>query len=115
MIRANKILLSVCVCLTVGLLPGHAQNMTETPGPNAPLPETLAWLKSHIPYSYVAPLNKERGVLQRQAIAHVQTKGCTLSYDITNATLETQATAVDGASRVLEQQRWQIVSYLKSL
>jgi hypothetical protein len=100
MIRVSKVLLSVYVCLTVGVLAAQTQNKSTALGPNASLPETLSWLKAHIPYSYVVPTSKERRVLQRQAIGHVQNKGCTLTYEIT---IETQEPGSE-----LEQQLWQI-------
>ena len=108
MTRPSKVLLSMCVCLTVGLLQAQTQNKSETLSPNASLPETLDWLKAHIPYSYVVQINKERRVLQRQAIGHLQAKGCTLTYDITNETLDPPSTAVDRTGSAFEQQRWQI-------
>ena len=100
MIRLSKVLLSVYVCFTVGVLAGHAQNKSETLDPNASLPETLKWLKERIPYSYVMPTSKERHVLQRRAIGHVQNKGCTLTYEVTIETRE------QGSE--LEQQLWRI-------
>ena len=109
MTRPSKVLLSVYVGLTVGVLAAQAQNKSETLGPNASLPETLDWLKAHIPYSYVAPLNKERLVLQRHAIGQLQNKGCTLTYEVTTETPEAdQSMSVDRTGRALEQQRWQI-------
>ena len=98
MTRLSKVLLSVYVCLTVGALAAQTQN--KTLGPNASLPETLQWLKAHIPYSYVLPTNKERRALQRQAIGHVQNKGCTLTYEVTIETRE--------PGSELEQQLWRI-------
>jgi hypothetical protein len=100
MIKLSKVLLSVYVCLTVGALTAQTQNKSETLGPNASLPETLNWLKAHIPYSYVVPTNKERRLLQRQAIGHVQNKGCTLTYEVTIEIREPESE--------LEQQLWRI-------
>jgi len=100
MTRLRTVLLSLYVCLTVGALAAQTQNKSAPLGPNASLPETLDWLKAHIPYSYVQPTNKERRVLQRQAISHVQNKGCTLTYEVTIETRE------QGSE--LEQQLWQI-------
>ena len=108
MIRPSKVLLSMCVCLTFGLLHAQTQNKSATLGPNASLPETLDWLKAHIPYSCVVPINKGRGVLQRQAIGHVQAKGCILTYDVTSETLDTPSTAIDRTASAFEQQLWQI-------
>jgi len=100
MIRVSKVLLSVYVCLTVGALAAQTQKKSETLGPNASLPETLHCLKTHIPYGYVVPTSKGRHVLQRRAIGHVQTKGCTLTYEITIETRE--------PGSELDQQLWRI-------
>ena len=100
MIRLSKVLLSLYVCLTVGALAAQTQNKSAPLGPNASLPQALDWLKAHIPYSYVVPTNKERRVLQRHAIGHVQNKGCTLTYEVTIETRE------QGSE--LEQQLWRI-------
>ena len=100
MTRLSKVLLSVYVCLTFGALAAQTQNKSAPLGPNASLPETLDWLKAHIPYSYVVPTSKERRVLQRRAIGHVQSKGCTLTYEVTIETRE--------PGSELEQQLWQI-------
>jgi hypothetical protein len=98
MIRLCKVPLSVYLCLTVGALAAQTQN--KTLGPNASLPETLQWLKAHIPYSYLMPTSKDGRVLKRQAIGHVQSKGCSLTYEVTIQTLE------PGSD--LEQQLWRI-------
>lgn len=108
MTRPSKVLLSMCLCLTLGLLHAQTQNKSETLGPNASLPETLDWLKAHIPYSHVAPINKERSVLQRQAIGHLKAQGCTLTYDITTETLDPASTGVDRTGSAFERQRWEI-------
>jgi hypothetical protein len=108
MARPSKVLLSMCVCLTVGLLHAQTQKKSETLGPNSSLPETLDWLKTHVPYSYVVPINKERRVLQRQAVGHLQAQGCTVTYDITTETLDPPSTAVDRTGSAFERQRWEI-------
>ena len=100
MIRVSKVLLSVYVGLTVGALAAQTQNKSETLGSNASLPETLQWLKAHIPYGYIVPSSKGRHVLQRRAIGHVQSKGCTLTYEVTIETRE--------PGSELEQQLWRI-------
>ena len=100
MTRLSKVLLSVYLCLTFGALAVQTQNKSAPLGPNASLPETLGWLKAHIPYSYVVPTNKERRFLERRAIGHVQNKGCTLTYEVT---IETQEQGSE-----LEQQLWRI-------
>jgi hypothetical protein len=111
MTRPSKVLLSIYLCLTVGVLAAQTQNKSETLSPNASLPETLDWLKAHIPYSYLVPSNKEGlvRVLQRRAIGHVQNKGCILTYEVTIETREQGlSTSVDRTDRELEQQLWRI-------
>ena len=109
MIRSNKILLSPCVCLTFGLLPAQTLQRSGPLGPKASLPETVDWLKAHIPYSYIVPINKERRVQQRQTIGHLQAKGCTLTYEITTDTLDAgPSTSVERTGSAFEQERWQI-------
>jgi hypothetical protein len=100
MTRLSKVLLSLYVCLTVGVLAAQPQNKSETLGPNASLPETLKWLRANIPYSYLVPTKKQRHVLQRHGIGHVQNKGCILTYEVTIETLE------QGSE--LERQLWRI-------
>ena len=100
MTRLYQALFGVYLCLTVGVLAAQTQNKSETLSPNASLPETLNWLKAHIPYSYVVPTSRERRVMQRQAIGHVQNKGCVLTYEVTIETME--------AESELEQQLWRI-------
>jgi hypothetical protein len=109
MTKIITVLLSVYVCLTVGVLTAGAQNKSETLAPNASLPETLAWLKSHIPYSYLVPTIKDRRAVQRQAISHVQNKGCTLTYEVTIETMEPSGSTLAGTGgSSLEQQLWRI-------
>ena len=107
--KLRKVLLSVAMCLTVGVLVSQGQNKTDTLDPNASLTETLAWLKSHIPYSYLLPTNKDRRAVQRHAISHVQNKGCTLTYEVTSETRESSgSTLADSVGSSLEQQLWRI-------
>lgn len=100
MTSISTVLLSVYLCLTVGVLAAQTQNKSATLSPNASLPETLNWLKARIPYSYVVPTGRERRVMQRQAIGHVQNKGCVLTYEVTIETME--------PGSQLEQQLWRI-------
>jgi hypothetical protein len=78
---------------------------------NAPLAETLAWLKAKIPYVYTQPQNSQRGQLRREAVSHIQTRGCVLSYEITSQALNTgpPGSADDNDVREgFEQQRWKV-------
>ena len=108
MIRFCKTVLSLSVSLTVSLSLASAQNKNETLSSNASLPETIDWLKSHIAYSYVVPMNKERAVLQREAIGHFQANGCTVSYEVTTETLTTGSTSAGDAPNGFTQERWRI-------
>ena len=109
MTRLSKVLLIVYLCLTVGLLSAQTPNKSETLGPKASLPETLDWLKAQIPYSYVAPINKDRRVLERHAIGHLKAKGCTLSYEVSTETLDPGSSAsVERPGNAFDQQLWQI-------
>lgn len=106
MIRLGKTILGLSLSLTLGLSLASAQNKNEALNPNASLQETIDWLKSHIPYSYVVPMNKERSILQREAIGHVQAKGCNLSYEITTETIGSRTSG--DARNGFTQERWRI-------
>lgn len=108
MIRLSKTILGLFFSLTLGLSLASAQNKNEALSLNASLPETMDWLKSHIPYSYVVLMNKERGVLQREAIGHFQANGCTVTYEITTETLTTGSSTSGDAPSGFNQERWRI-------
>lgn len=108
MFRFSKAILGLSFSLIVGLSLASAQNKNETLSSNASLRETIDWLKSHIAYSYVVPMNKERTVLQREAIGHFQANGCTVSYEVTIETLTTGSTSAGDAPNGFTQERWRI-------
>ena len=106
MSKVSKTLIGLSFSLTCGLLLAPAQNKSESLNPSASLPETIDWLKAHIPYSYVVPMNRERTVLQREGIGHFQANGCTVSYEITRQTMESSTS--DDPRRGFTQDRWRI-------
>lgn len=106
MIRLGKTILGLSFGLTLGLSFASAQNKNEALNPNASLRETIDWLKTHIPYSYVVPMNKERGILQREAIGYVQARGCTVSYEITTETMRSPISGDTPGG--FTQERWTI-------
>jgi hypothetical protein len=68
--------------------------------PDAPISETIAWLKSHIPYSYMLPTTRN-GEVRRWTIGGLHSKDCRLSYDITIQTL-------DSVNSYFERQLWEV-------
>ena len=104
----SKTILGLFLSLTFGFCVASAQEKNETLSANASLPETIDWLKSHIAYSYVVPMNKERNVLQREAVGHVQAKGCTVGYEITTQTLGMGSSTLGDAPSGLTEERWRI-------
>ena len=101
---AKPFLIGFCLLLassSVGAQPGR------TLDPNAPLRETLDWLKANIPFTYTQPRNRERKELTREAISHVRTKGCTMNYDITSEPLQPAAND-DYFNSDLERNEWRL-------
>jgi hypothetical protein len=94
------ILLVATACLVLNIKFVQSQSKTDSLSPEAPITETIAWLKSHIPYSYMPPTTGNRDLL-RWTIGGLHSKGCTLSYDITIQTLKP-------ADNYFERQLWQI-------
>jgi hypothetical protein len=93
-------LLVATACLVFHIKAVQPQNKQESLRPDDPITETIAWLKSHIPYSYLLPTTGNREV-RRWTIGGLQSKDCTLSYDITIQTL-------DPDTSYFERQLWQI-------
>lgn len=108
MFRFSKAILGLSFSLTVVLSLASAQNKNEILSSNASLRETIDWLKSHIAYSYVVPMNRERTVLQREAIGHFQASGCTVTYEVTTGTLTVGSTNAGEAPSGFTQERWRI-------
>jgi len=93
-------LLVSTACLVLNLNVVQPQSKQESLRADAPVTETIAWLKSNIPYSYLLPTTGNREV-RRWTIGGLQSKDCRLSYDITIQTL-------DSDSSYFERQLWQV-------
>ena len=80
------ILLVATACLVLNIKVVQPQNKKESLKPDAAISETIASLKSLIPYSYLLP-TPSNGEARRWTIGGLQSKDCRLSYDITIQTL----------------------------
>ena len=87
MTRPIRALILVAAGLLLNIPPAHSQSAKKSLAPDAPLPQTLDWLKSHIPYNYVQPAKAGRFTVERESIGGVRTKGCRLSYEVTKETV----------------------------
>lgn len=96
----REALLVATACLVLNLNVVQPQSKQESLRADAPVFETIAWLKSNIPYSYLLPTTGNREV-RRWTIGGLQSKDCRLSYDITIQTL-------DPDSSYFERQLWQV-------
>ena len=94
------ILLVATACFVVNIRVVQPQSKKGSLAPDAPITETIAWLKSNIPYTYMLPTTGNREV-RRWTIGGLKSKDCTLSYDITIQTL-------DPANTYFERQLWQL-------
>ena len=94
------ILLVATACFVLNIKVAQPQSKKESLRPDAPIAETMAWLKSRIPYSYTfspAP----NGDVRRWTIGGLHSKDCKLSYDITIQTM-------DPANNYFERQLWEV-------
>ena len=91
------ILLVASACLVLNIKLAQPQDKKQPLNPDAPFTETIAWLKSHIPYTYLLPTTANRPV-ERWTIGGLKSKDCKLSYDITIQTLN--------ADNSFERQEW---------
>ena len=94
------ILLVATACFVLHVKVVQPQSKKDSLRPDAPISETIAWLKSHIPYSYMLPTTSN-GEARRWTIGGLHNKDCRLSYDITIQTL-------DPAASYFERQRWEV-------
>lgn len=93
------ILLVATACLVLNTKVAQPQSKKESLRADAPISETIAWLKSNLPYTYLLPTTGNRAP-QRWTLGGLQSKGCRLSYDITIETLK--------PGDYFEVQSWQI-------
>jgi hypothetical protein len=94
------ILLVATACFVLNIKVVHPQSTKESLRPDAPIPETIAWLQSRIPYSYILPTTPN-GEVRRWTIGGLHSKGCRLSYDITIETLS-------AVNSYFERQLWEV-------
>lgn len=94
------ILLVAIACFVLNPKRVQPQSEKGSLAPDATITETIAWLKSHIPYTYMLPTIGNRDV-RRWTIGGLKSKDCKLSYDITIQTL-------DPANNYFERQRWEV-------
>ena len=76
------ILLVATACFVLTIKVVQSQSKKESLPSNASITETMAWLKSNIPYSYMVPTTGNRDD-RRWTIGGLKSKDCKLSYDIT--------------------------------
>lgn len=103
MTRTEKmtiLLLVATACFVLNIKVVQPQSKNESLSPEASISETIAWLKSHIPYTYMLPTTRN-GEVRRWTIGGFQTKDCTLKYDITIQTL-------NAVNSNFERQRWEV-------
>ena len=94
------LLLVATACFLLNIQVVQPQSKKESLSPDTPIPETIAWLKSNIPYTYMLPTTRN-GEVRRWTIGGLHSKDCTLKYDITIQTL-------DPVNSHFERQRWEI-------
>ena len=94
-----KTLLVAAAYLVLNIVVVQPQSKKESLKPDASITETIAWLKSNIPYSYTLPTTGSSEV-HRWTIGALQSKNRKLSYDITIQTSD--------AGNYFERQLWQI-------
>lgn len=94
------VLLVATACFLLNIKVVQPQSKKESLRPDAPISETIAWLKSNIPYSYMLPTTRN-GEVRRWTIGGLHSKDCKLSYDIT-------LQSVDSVNSYFERQRWEV-------
>lgn len=94
------ILLVATACFVLNIKVLQSQSKKESLPPNASITETIAWLKSNIPYSYMLPTTGNSD-LRRWTIGGLKSKDCKLSYDITIQSL-------DPVNNYFQRQLWQV-------
>src|SRR5687767_10682887 len=94
------ILLVATACFLLNSKVVQPQSKKESLRPDAPISETIAWLKSHIPYSYLLPTTRNSEI-RRWTIGGLHSKDCKLRYDITIQTLNSD-------NDHFERQRWEV-------
>lgn len=92
-------LLVAAACLVLNIKAVQPQSKKPL-SPDAPIAETIAWLKSNIPYSYILPENGS-SYGSRWTIGGLQSKDCKLSYDITIQSMDPDRSS-------FERQEWQV-------
>jgi hypothetical protein len=96
-----KTLLLATACLVLNIIVVQPQSKKESLRPDAPIKETIAWLKSNIPYSYTLPTNGSSYVT-RWTIGSLQSKDCKLSYDITIQSMDPERSSFERQEWVLD-------------
>ena len=94
------VLLVATACFVLNIKVVQSQSTKESLPPNASITETIAWLKSNIPYSYMLPTTGNSDV-RRWTIGGLKSKDCKLSYDITIQSL-------DPVNNYFQRQLWQV-------
>ena len=93
-------LLVAAACLILDIKVVQPQSKKESLKPDASITETIAWLKSNIPYSYTFPTTGNSYV-RRWTIGGLESKDCRLRYDITIQTMDPDHSS-------FERQEWQV-------
>ena len=93
------IMLVATACFVLNIKVVQPQSKKESLAADAPIRETIAWLKSNIPYTYMLPATGN-GEPRRWTIGGLESKDCRLSYDITIRTLD--------PNNYFERQEWQL-------
>jgi len=95
------IMLVATACFVLNIKVVQPQSKKESLAADAPIRETIAWLKSNIPYSYTLPTTGSSEV-HRWTIGALQSKNCKLSYDITIQALGPGASSFERGQWVLD-------------
>ena len=96
--RMTALLVAAACLININVV--QPQSKKGSLSPDASITETIAWLKSNIPYSYTLPTSGGSEV-RRWTIGGLQnSKDCKLSYDITIQTTNSDAS--------FERQQWQV-------
>jgi hypothetical protein len=86
-----------CFVLNIKLVQPQSKDSLS---PDAPISETIAWLKSHMPYTYTLP-TASNGQVFRWTLGGLHSKDCKLKYDITIQSL-------DQANSSFDRQRFEV-------
>lgn len=97
--RPSILLLVATACFVFNLSVAQPQSKKESSTPDASIADTIASLKSLIPYTYMLPTTRN-GELRRWTIGGLDSKDCQLRYDITIETMNSDSS--------FQRHRWEV-------